>query len=75
MDVTIKLNTQKQEFEVKQATVIYNSISFLKHILRWNKIEREIIGEAIYKKFDKIRENNTLLICKKITYLDFISIY
>ncbi len=73
VDVAIKLNTRKQEFEVERATAICNGIRFKKHTPRWDKIEREIIAEAVRERRDKTGKNTLLLIREGIAYLDFIS--
>lgn len=73
VDVAMKLNTQKQKFETEQATGICNGVRFKKHTPRQDKIEREIIAEAVCKRRDKTRKNTLLLTWERLAYLDFIS--
>ncbi len=67
------MNSRKQEFEAERATAICNGVRFKKHTPKWDKIEREIIAEAVRERRDKTRENALLLIREGIAYLDFIS--
>ncbi len=73
VDIAIKLNTQKQEFEVERITTICNSVQFQKDMPRLDKIEHEITAKAICERRDKTKQNALLLIWEEIAYLDFIN--
>lgn len=71
--VAIKLDVQKQDFEVEQETAFWNSVRFRKQIPKWDKMKHKIIVETINLRRDKIRENVLLVLYKGVVYLNFIS--